>query len=245
MFFIIIDHNGEYSARELPHTFGSQPSRPWMWEMQEGGESMENMFWSCWNSQPEKFDASLDDGCIVINHKNKWLGSVQTYSSVLQYVAPDYQLVVEDLNSHAMQEIKMLWDAQRFTQYLKRTKEHLVHMRFNCDIKKYSYEEIKDFKLFCQSLSSQQVYPTQALEMLIDPPVGWTFEEWGTDKPEGYQRLLEEVALHSEIPYSWVEAWKNYVPTAQDVFNGIQSEKQKQRIVPHLLFPSDDTKKKM
>ena len=245
MLFIIIDQNGEHSARELPHKYGNHPSRPWMWEPQDGVEGSKNIFWSCWNSQPEKFTASLDDGCVVINHKKKWLGSVQTYSSVLRYTPPGYVLIVEDLNSKGMQELKMLWDAQRFTQYMNRTIDDIINMRFDCEIQEYSMEQKNDFKLFCQEMARQQVYSHRTAEMLIDPPMGWTFEEWGTDDPEGYQRLLEEVALHSEIPYSWVEAWRKYLPTAQDIFNGIQSEKQKQRIVPHLLFPSDDTKKKI
>lgn len=245
MFFIIIDHNGEYSARELPHKFGNQPSRPWMWTDNNGVENANNIFWSCWNAQPTTFDASLDDGCVVINHKQKWLGSLQTYSSVLRYNPPGYVLITEDLNSKGMQEIKMLWDAQRLTQYMNRTKDDIINMRFDCEIKKYSDEEQKDFGLFCEALRRHLGYPTQASDMLLDPPIGWTFEEWSSDDPEGYQRLLEEVVTHTEIPYSWVEAWGKYLPTANDIFNRIQSEKQKQRILPNLSLPSSDTQKKI
>lgn len=217
-----------------------------MWETQNNdSESTDNIFWKCWNSQLPTFEASLDDGCVVINHKKKWLGSIQTYSSVLRYNPPGYFLIVEDLNSRGMREIKMLWQAQRFTQYMNRTEDDVINMRFDCEIKKYSDDEKNDFKLFCEALSRNQLYPSQASEMLIDPPLGWTFEEWGTDELEGYQRLLEEVALHSEIPYSWVEEWENYLPNAKDVFNGIESEKQKLRISPHLALPTGDTKKKI
>lgn len=245
MFFVMIDHNGEYSSRELPHNFGNQPSGPWMWEDQN--DSMEdgnNIFWKHWNSQPQTSEAYLGDGCVVINHKKKWLGSLQTYSSVLRYT-PGYFLIVEDLNSKGMREIKMLWDAQRFTQYMNRTEDDVRNMRFDCEIKKYSDAEKKDFNLFCDALRRQQVYPTQASEMLLDPPEGWTFEEWGSKDPEGYQRLLEELVVHSEIPYSWVEQWETYLPNAKDVYNKIQSDKQKQKILPHLSLPIGDIKKKI
>lgn len=245
MLFIIIDHNGKYSAREMPHKFGNQPSCPWMWKSNDDIQNPDNIFWSYWNSQPETFEASLDDGCVVINHKQKWLGSMQTYSSVLRYTPPGFFLIVEDLNSTGMQEIKMLWEAQRFTHYMNRTADDVMKMRFDCEIKKYSNEEQKDFDLFYKRLLQQQVYPSQAWEMLLDPPVDWTFEEWGSGDPEGYQRLLEEVLVHSQIPYSWVEAWENYLPNAKDVFNRIEAEKQKQRIVPHLTLPLAEPKKKI
>lgn len=245
MFFVIIDQNGQYSARELPHNFGDQPSRPWMWESHNDSNQGNNIFWEAWNSQPKISEPSLDDGCIVINHIKKWLGSIQTYSSVLRFIPPGYFLNVEDLNSKGMQEIKLLWEAQRFTQYINRTEDDVINMRFDCEIKKYSSEEQKDFGLFCQALIRQQVYPTQASEMLMDPPLGWTFEEWESDEPEGYQRLLEEVARYSEIPYSWVEAWEEYTPNAKDLFNSIQSDKQKRRVLSHISLPVGDTKKKI
>lgn len=243
MIFYIIQPNGETHARELPHAWGDQPAQSFIWNPQLSP----NQFWDHWNTQKSYTEIDPYDGVVVINFKTKWLGSVQSYSSVLSHTPVsnryEYEFNVDDANGLAMQEIKRLWDDRRFSKYFERSTENLGSINLNPDFKPYSSEEISDFTLFSKALKRQQLYPNAVFSLPVDPPIDWTFEEWDDDKV-GYSRLLQEIATHSTSHMS-MRLWEDVLPQAQEMFETIQSQRQKDTLMLHVEIPSTDYKKKM
>lgn len=244
MIFCIIEENGEMDARELPHMWGDQPAYSYIWNP----ALSPNPFWEHWKKQKSHTEIDPDDGVVVINFKTKWLGSVQSYSSVFLHTPTpteyQYEFNVEDPTTPAMQEIKRLWDGHRFSKYIERSREDLGYINLNPTFKSYSSEELNDFTLFCKALQRQQLYPRAVIPLPLDPPVGWTFEEWGDDET-GYTRLIHEIATHSTAPSQSVRSWNNVRPQAQQMFETVQSQRQKDTLMLHVEIPSTDYKKKM
>ena len=244
MFFCIIQDNGELDARDLPHTYGDHPSRPFMWHP----EIPHNPFWKQWEQQSSKDEIDPHDGVVVVNFKTRWLGSVQTYSSVLCH-APhpngySFELDVDDRQSDCMQEIKQLWDDRRFSEYFVRSTEELGLFNFNPKRHNYSPEECCDFNAFVQSLKRQQLYPNAVIQLPVDPPTGWQFEEW-SDPEDGYTRLLQEIATHTNASFQRFRSWADVVPNAQHIFDVIQAQRQKDLLLAHVEHPTTDCKKRM
>ena len=238
----MIDQFGKCDARNLPHTWGDQPNRPWMWSE----DKSDNIFWDRWEKSPVVNFFTPNDGVIVVNFKTKWLGSVQSYSSVLSYCPNDYHLNVDDRCGVNMEEIKMLWTAKRFKNFFNRTENDFKKLQFtNLEEKPYSNDELTDFEYFCQALKRQQFYPTAAFHMPINPPENWVFEEWSPDETIGYQRLVEEIAEHTTITQDSLVDWSNCLPNIQNIFEHIQNSKQRERLVQIVQEPENSHKKRM
>ena len=243
MIFCLIQANGELDARDLSHTWGDQPSRSLMWHP----ETTPNTFWERWENEPSCTVMEPHDGVVVVNCKTKWLGSVQTYSSVLCH-APQpsgysFEFDVDDRQSDCMKEIKRLWDDHRFSEYFVRTKEELGSFNFNPKRQNYSPDELWDFNIFVQSLKRQQLYPNAVIQLPLDPPQGWRFED--LEGEQGYTRLLQEIATHSNASVHSIQSWSEVLPNTLQIFEAIHARRQKDTLLSNIEQPTTDFKKRI